>query len=96
MIVYDNGPQFQIRFKTLAMVLQDATREDVMDYCSRRKIEWKFITPFSPWSGNVCERFVVLTKSILRKAVGRRLTLEKDIKTLEAEVEAVINFRSKH
>lgn len=81
LIICYNGPQFQFESKALAMVMQDAAREDVTDYCGRQEIEWKFINQFLPWSGGVYERHVGLAKNALRKVIGRRFILETNVDT---------------
>uniref|UniRef100_A0A0M3I608 DUF5641 domain-containing protein n=1 Tax=Ascaris lumbricoides TaxID=6252 RepID=A0A0M3I608_ASCLU len=52
-------------------------------------ITWRLITPFASWQGRVYDRLVGLTKTVIRKAVGRRLLNEEEFKTLIAECEAV-------
>uniref|UniRef100_A0A915CKF5 Integrase catalytic domain-containing protein n=1 Tax=Parascaris univalens TaxID=6257 RepID=A0A915CKF5_PARUN len=79
-VVVDNTPQFQL----VKQVMQNALAAP---------ITWRFITPFASWQGGVYERLVGLTKTVFRKAVGRRLLDEEEFKTLVVECEAIVNSR---
>ena len=96
----DNASQFG----TVAAVIQEAALEDVgldekpdtgniLDYCSRQGIDWKFISPLAPWQGGIYERMIGLAKTAFRKAVGRHLLREKELETLVVEIEAILNSR---
>ena len=47
----------------------------------------------APWMGGFYERLVGLTKRALKKAVGKTCLTEKQLVTILAEVEAVVNSR---
>uniref|UniRef100_A0A0M3HXD9 Integrase catalytic domain-containing protein n=1 Tax=Ascaris lumbricoides TaxID=6252 RepID=A0A0M3HXD9_ASCLU len=80
-IISDNGTN---------MILTAKSLKDIPDACS---VKWTFITAFAPWKGGVYERLVGLTKTCLRRSVGRRLLSDGELRTLAAEVEAVLNER---
>uniref|UniRef100_A0A0M3HFV7 DUF5641 domain-containing protein n=1 Tax=Ascaris lumbricoides TaxID=6252 RepID=A0A0M3HFV7_ASCLU len=60
---------------------------------ARKKIKWKFIPDYAPWQGGIYERMVGLVKESLRRAVGRRLLEEDELRTVLTEVEAIVNER---
>uniref|UniRef100_A0A0M3ISP9 DUF2263 domain-containing protein n=1 Tax=Ascaris lumbricoides TaxID=6252 RepID=A0A0M3ISP9_ASCLU len=64
--------------------------KDIPDACS---VQWTFVTAFAPWKRGVYERLVGLTKTCLRRSVERRLLSDGELRTLAAEVEAVLNER---
>jgi len=52
--------------------LQKANRVD--DYLSGQGICWNFIVELAPWMGGFYERLVGLTKTAIRKTLGKYLT----------------------
>ncbi|KHJ85116.1 hypothetical protein OESDEN_15163 [Oesophagostomum dentatum] len=63
----------------------------IFNFCSNRRISWKFITPLSPWKGGFYERLVGLFKSAYRKAVRRDILPLQQLQTLVIEIEAILN-----
>lgn len=93
MIYTDNAPSF-VALGQLQSAFQDPEEHDeIVDYCAQRGIEFKFITPFAPWSGGVYERLVGLTKSALKAVIGNRAMELEELDTLLKECEAVLNTR---
>ena len=70
-----------------------ASSGDCLNYFSSKGIEWHFITQYAPWKGGYYERLIGLVKTILKKAIGRRILLEDEYSTLTCEIEAVLNSR---
>ncbi len=67
--------------------------DSVVNYCSTLRIEWKFIIALAPWQGGLYERLIGLTKSALRKAIGRSFLQFEELLTYLCETEAIINSR---
>jgi len=65
----------------------------VDDYLSGQGIRWNFIVELAPWIGGFYERLVELTKRVIRKTLGKRCLTEKQLVTILAETEAVVNSR---
>ena len=56
-------------------------------------IQWKFIPKRAPWYGGFWERLIGLTKTALRKVLGKALVTLPVLQTLIVEIEAVLNDR---
>ncbi|VIO92086.1 Uncharacterized protein BM_BM17403 [Brugia malayi] len=54
---------------------------------------WKNIISKAPWQGGIYERLIGLTKNALRRAIGRKFLAERELVTLIAEVEGILNTR---
>ena len=57
-------------------------------------MEWKFIPKRAPWFGGFWERLIGLTKSTLKKTLGRTHATLESLQTIIIEVEALLNDRS--
>ena len=91
-IISDNAKQF----KAAKQVLRKAKlqiEDCVDDYLSKHGIHWKFIIELAPWMGGFYERLVGLTKRAIRKTLGSQCLTEKQLVTILAETEAVVNSR---
>ncbi|XP_062616210.1 uncharacterized protein LOC134277925 [Saccostrea cucullata] len=56
-------------------------------------INWKFIPKGAPWHGGFWERLIRITKTTLRKILGKALVNETVLRTILCETEAAINDR---
>ncbi|XP_053385697.1 uncharacterized protein LOC128550515 [Mercenaria mercenaria] len=56
-------------------------------------ITWKFIPQHAPWYGGWWERLIGLTKTSLKKVLGKALINLETLQTLITEVECIINDR---
>ena len=52
---------------------------------------WKFIPPRAPWYGDWWERLIGLTKSYLRKVLGKAFVRLVELQTVVIEVECIMN-----
>ena len=86
----DNGSNFRSFSSILENFYADS---DVNDQLNSFKIEWKFIPSRAPWFGGFWERMIGVTKSILRKVIGRSLLSREHLYTILTEVESKINDR---
>ena len=65
----------------------------VSDFCSGRGIEWRFIVKRAPWHGGFWERLIGLTKSTLKKVIGKNRITDGQLHTIITDVEAALNDR---
>ena len=56
-------------------------------------IEWKFIPNRAPWYGGFWERLIGITKSALKKVLGKALVDMETLCTVVTEVEMIMNDR---
>ncbi|WKX89443.1 hypothetical protein Q1695_008809 [Nippostrongylus brasiliensis] len=94
-IIYsDNSTTFHAAENIIKTVLHaPASWKTITDYCTARKIIWRFITPLSPWKGGFYERLVALFKSAYRKSIGRIVLTLSQLQTVVTEIEATLNSR---
>ncbi|EFO98006.1 hypothetical protein CRE_15742 [Caenorhabditis remanei] len=93
-ILTDNGKNFTLGSKIVkdAIDSSDLT-EEVRNFLRIRDIEWKFITPLSPWKGGMYERMVKIAKqSFMKERRLQKLNLE-ELQTVFHEVAAMMNDR---
>uniref|UniRef100_A0A1I7VKP2 Integrase catalytic domain-containing protein n=1 Tax=Loa loa TaxID=7209 RepID=A0A1I7VKP2_LOALO len=86
LILSDNATQFQA-FKTII------TQVAVSNFLAKGGMTWKNIVPKAPWQGGIYERLIGLTKNALKRAIGRKYLTERELVTLIAEVEGILNTR---
>ena len=89
-IISDNAKQF----KAAKQVLRKARlqiEDCANDYLSKHGIHWKFIVELAPWMGGFYECLVGLIKRAIRKILGSQCLTEKQLVTILAETEAVVN-----
>ena len=63
------------------------------DSLSKRGAEWHFIPKRAPWFGGFWERLIGLTKTTLKKVLGRPFVNLEGLQTIITEIEAVLNDR---
>ena len=90
MIISDNGTNFQGHIHILRDFYNST---EVNEILNSSQIEWKFIPARSPWFGGFWERMIGVTKSTLRKALGKNLVTKEQLYTILTEVESFINDR---
>jgi len=89
-MISDNGSTYL----SAATELQSLMKlPEVKEELSRRGVTWKFIPKRAPWYGGFWERHVGLTKSAIKKVLGRRHISLTVLETIVVEIEAVINDR---
>ena len=62
-------------------------------HLGRQGVEWKFIPKRAPWFGGFWERLIGLTKTCLKKVLGRAHVTLATLETMVVEIEAVLNDR---
>ncbi|XP_074654082.1 uncharacterized protein LOC141908101 [Tubulanus polymorphus] len=90
LILSDNASNFVGASKELDDLFKT---ELLQDYLSTKGIIWKRIPKKSPWFGGFWERLIGVTKSCLKKVMGRSLVTYDEFMTLLIEIEAAINDR---
>uniref|UniRef100_A0AC35F5M7 Integrase catalytic domain-containing protein n=1 Tax=Panagrolaimus sp. PS1159 TaxID=55785 RepID=A0AC35F5M7_9BILA len=92
-IFSDNATNLTVTAATVIpkwIINEDA---DVMNYCTSKKIRWKFTTAKAPWSGGVYEAMIKLLKVNLKRAIGKKCFTLWKLLTLLTQVEAWVNCR---
>uniref|UniRef100_A0A1I7VAN4 Integrase catalytic domain-containing protein n=1 Tax=Loa loa TaxID=7209 RepID=A0A1I7VAN4_LOALO len=85
LILSDNASQFQLVFRKVM--------DENANFLAEKGMIWKNTIPRAPWDSGVYERLIGLTKEALRKAIGRRLLIEREMTTLITEIEGILNTR---
>ncbi|KHJ88460.1 integrase core domain protein [Oesophagostomum dentatum] len=95
LILSDNATNFKLGNEIISTFERKSFNEDETfnTFLTNEMIEWKFITPLSPWKGGFYERMIGLMKSTLRKIMGRKIFNENNFVTLITETEAMVNSR---
>ena len=93
-IISDNATTFKAAKNTIDTAWNDIARDrEVHSYLSKNRIEWKFIIELSPWMEGFYERLVGITKTALKKTIGKLYLTHTPLQTIITEFEAVINSR---
>lgn len=66
---------------------------DLTEALAHKGVEWQFIPKRAPWFGGFWERLIGLTKSTLKKTLGRTHATLESLQTIIVEVEALLNDR---
>ena len=67
--------------------------EYIQETLSKHGIEWKFIPKRAPWYGGFWERLIALTKTSLKKTLGRSQITMETLRTIVTEIETILNDR---
>ena len=65
----------------------------VQETLSTHGVEWKFIPKRAPWYGGFWERLIALTKTSLKKVLGRSQVNMETLQTIVTEIETILNDR---
>jgi hypothetical protein len=63
------------------------------DSPSKQEVQWRFIPKRAPWFGGFWEHLIGLTKTTLKKILGRAYISLEGLQTFIVEIEAVLNHR---
>lgn len=85
----DNAKTFRCSAKHLCSPVKD----NVQDYASSHRIQWRFIAECAPWWGGFWERVIRTIKDALKRCLGRSSLSYNELLTVLAEVEAAVNCR---
>lgn len=89
-MVSDNASTYQSAAEELQQLFRS---KELTHHLSKQVVQWRFILKRGPWYGGWWERLIGLTKSTLRKILGRVCISLTTLQTLVVEVEAVLNDR---
>ncbi|CAO4363147.1 unnamed protein product [Caenorhabditis nigoni] len=93
-VLTDNGTNFTLGAKIIKESFETTDLPDeVQKFLRIQGIDWKFITPLSPWKGGMYERMVKTAKQMFMKEKRlQKLTLT-ELQTVFNEVAAMMNDR---
>ena len=86
----DNATNFKGAAKMLKTLVK---HPELSSFFADHQIEWRFIPKRAPWYGGFWERLVGLKKDALVKMVGRTRLSLGELRTIVAEIEAILNDR---
>ena len=89
-MLLDNASTYVAAAKDLEQLFASPKLEEAL---SSRGIKWQFIPKRAPWYGGFWERIIGLTKTTIRKVLGRSFITLEALQTLVVEIEAVLNDR---
>ena len=93
-IILDNATQFQATQKTTEKAWRNTIKDpDVKSYTANEGITWRFIVQLAPWMGGFYERLIGITKTALKKTLGKLTLTREELTTIITETEAIINSR---
>ena len=75
--------------KACPLVWSKTVQEELTD----KGTEWRFIVKRAPWYGGLWERLVGLTKTAVKKVLGRSYVDFQTLATVVTEIEAILNDR---
>ena len=89
-MISDNAFTYVASAETLKQLFESSSLKEAF---SRQGVEWRFIPKRAPCYGGFWERLIGLTKSTLKKTLGRASVTPEELQTLIVEVEAILNDR---
>ena len=89
-LISDNASTFVSANNQLKELFQSHTLKETL---TTEGIEWLFIPKKVPWYGRFWERLIGLTKSTIKKVLGRAAVNLCTLQTIVVEVEAILNDR---
>ena len=90
MMISDNGSTYLSAAEELRSLME---LPEIKEELGRRGVTWKFIPKRVPWYGGFWERLVGLTKTAIKKVLGRRHVSLRTLETIVVEIKAVVNDR---
>ncbi|XGW27382.1 hypothetical protein V3C99_007746 [Haemonchus contortus] len=92
-IICDNALSFKKVAECYSSFPETTIDDDIIDYCTQKRIHVKFIPSLSPWQGGLYEKMIDIFKKSFRHAIGNSLLNIDDIRTIAKEAEAIVNTR---
>lgn len=90
LLLSDNGSTFLAAAEELKTLFQSVELSEAL---AQRGTEWRFIPKRAPWFGGFWERLIGLTKTSLKKTLGRTYATLESLQTIVVEIEAHLNDR---
>lgn len=89
-MISDNASTFMCADSEIQELFQSPTLKEAL---AQQGVDWQFIPKRAPWYGGFWERLIGLTKSTIKKVLGRASVNLSTLQTIIVEVEAVLNDR---
>ncbi|XP_077867413.1 uncharacterized protein LOC144356574 [Saccoglossus kowalevskii] len=89
-IISDNGSTYLSAAKEIQKLFESAS---IQNYFANHRMEWSFIPKRAPWFGGFWERLIGMTKTSLKKVLGRAFVSVDELQTVLTEIEATLNDR---
>ena len=89
-MISDNGSTYLSAAEELRSLMESPT---VKEELGRRSVSWRFIPKRAPWFGGFWERLIGLSKTAIKKVLGRRHVSLLILETIIVEIEATLNDR---
>ena len=89
-LVSDNALTFSCAAAELKELMESIPLKEAL---AKQGVSWHFIPKRAPWYGGLWERLIGLTKTSLKKVLGRRFITLTTLETLVVEIEAILNDR---
>ena len=89
-MISDNGSTYLSAADELRTLME---LPEVKDELGKRGVSWQFIPKRAPWYGGFWERLIGLTKTAIKKVLGRHHVSLPTLETIIVEIEAILNDR---
>ena len=89
-MISDNGSTYLSAAEELHILMQ---LPEVKKELGKKGVTWRFIPKRAPWYGGFWERLIGLTKTAIKKVLGRRHISLSMLETIIVEIEAILNDR---
>ena len=90
LMISDNASTFESAAEEISKLFNS---QELLEALSTRGVRWQFIPKRAPWYGGFWERLIGMTKTVVRKVLGRSFITLEALQTLIVEIEAVLNDR---
>ena len=90
LIMSDNASTYTSAAEELKKLFESTVLKETLN---RQHVEWRFIPKRAPWFGGFWERLIGLTKSCLKKVLGRASVNLVTLQTIVVEIETILNDR---
>lgn len=87
----DNAKNFQSVSKRLSRLFD---LPEVQQFLAKRRVQWRFQLPRTPWWGGLFERMIKSAKRCLKKMLGGAKVTYDELLTMVVEEEAILNSRT--
>ena len=89
-MISDNASTYLSAAEELTELFQSQSLKESL---SKQGVNWQFIPKRAPWYGGFWERLIGLTKTTLKKVLGRASVNLTTLQTIIVEIEAILNDR---
>ena len=88
LMISDNGSTYLSAADELRSLMEQS---EVKEELGKRGVSWRFIPKEAPWYGGLWEHLIELTKTAIKKVLGRRHVSLPALETIIVEIEATLN-----